>query len=54
MSRLLTSLLLAATLASSACAESTAINVVADGLGFPEGTILVNQTLYFVDYQPRR
>ncbi|MCI1838644.1 MAG: SMP-30/gluconolactonase/LRE family protein [Achromobacter ruhlandii] len=51
MSRLLTSLMLAATLASSACAESTAINVVADGLGFPEGTILVNQTLYFVDYQ---
>ena len=51
MSRLLSSLLLAATLTASACAQSTAPNVVADGLGFPEGTILVDQTLYFVDYQ---
>jgi gluconolactonase len=35
----------------SAFADPQNTSIVADGLGFPEGTILVNGTLFFVDYQ---
>ncbi|WP_050478165.1 SMP-30/gluconolactonase/LRE family protein [Herbaspirillum rhizosphaerae] len=38
-------------LASGAFAGSPNTDIVADGLGFPEGTIVVNGALYFVDYQ---
>ena len=38
-------------LITSAFADSSTTRIVADGLGFPEGTIIVNGELYFVDYQ---
>jgi len=51
MCKLLTSFVLAAVLATGAFADSPSTNIVVDGLGFPEGTILVGKALYFVDYQ---
>lgn len=47
-------LLLAAAFATGArgiFAEPLRARIVADGLGFPEGTVLVDKALYYVDYQ---
>lgn len=51
MCKWLASFVLAAVLARGAFAASSNTRIVADGLGFPEGTILINKVLYFVDYQ---
>lgn len=50
-SKWLVSLVLAAMFAPGAFADPPGMHVAADGLGFPEGTILANKVLYFVDYQ---
>lgn len=51
MRKLIAGLLVASSLMSAAFAGSPHPAIAADGLGFPEGTILVNGVLYFVDYQ---
>lgn len=51
MYKWLAGLAFAIALATGACAGTSNTEIVADGLGFPEGTIVVNGVLYFVDYQ---
>jgi gluconolactonase len=51
MYKWLAGLALTTLLATGVLADTSNANIVADGLGFPEGTIVVNGVLYFVDYQ---
>lgn len=51
MNKRLAGFVLAATFATGAFAAPPGTTIVADGLGFPEGTILADKVLYFVDYQ---
>jgi gluconolactonase len=51
MYKWLAGLALTTLLTTGAFADMSNTNIVADGLGFPEGTIVVNGVLHFVDYQ---